>query len=45
MSPAYTATPPRTLGGCLHCATGQPRTAHDTTLPAATRVSIRATRR
>ncbi len=41
-SAAITATAPRVLGGCLHCATGLPHERHDTALPAAPRRSATA---
>ncbi len=40
-----TASATRTLGGCLHCATGAAHDRHDTTLPAVQRSSITATRK
>lgn len=43
MSPALTATRPRTLGCCVACLLAQTHTVHDTALPAATRSSVTAT--
>jgi hypothetical protein len=37
-----TATPTRTLGGCLLCAAGQFHTRHDVALPAVERTTITA---
>lgn len=42
MSPALTATRPRTLGCCVRCLLAQPHDEHDTSLPAVQRSSITA---